>query len=56
METRVSSATKEVTIGAAAGGFHNFNTYFKDNEEYDVVGFTAAQVPDISGRRYPIEQ
>lgn len=43
-------------IGAAGRDFHNFNTYFKDNEAYRVVGFTASQqVPGISGRRYPAE-
>lgn len=41
-------------IGAAGRDFHNFNTYFKDKEEYKVVGFTASkQVPGISGRKYP---
>ena len=42
-------------IGAAGRDFHNFNTYFRDNEEYRVVAFTAAQIPDIDGRRYPAE-
>lgn len=42
-----------VIIGAAGRDFHNFNTYFRDNEEYNVVAFTAAQIPDIDGRRYP---
>jgi predicted GTPase len=40
-------------IGAAGRDFHNFNTYFRDNEEYNVVAFTAAQIPDIDGRKYP---
>ena len=40
-------------IGAAGRDFHNFNSYFRDNEEYKVVAFTAAQIPDIDGRRYP---
>ncbi len=44
-----------LVIGAAGRDFHNFNMYFKDNEEYNVVGFTAAQIPDISGRKYPAE-
>ena len=44
-----------IIIGAAGRDFHNFNVYFKDNEEYRVLGFTAAQIPDISGRKYPVE-
>ncbi len=42
-------------IGAAGRDFHNFNTYYKDNEQYNVVAFTAAQIPDIDGRKYPAE-
>jgi predicted GTPase len=42
-----------IIIGAAGRDFHNFNTYFRDNEEYHVVAFTAAQIPDIDGRKYP---
>jgi predicted GTPase len=42
-----------IIIGAAGRDFHNFNTYFRDNEEFAVVAFTAAQIPDIDGRRYP---
>lgn len=42
-------------IGAAGRDFHNFNTYYRDNEEYNVVAFTATQIPDIDGRRYPKE-
>ena len=44
-----------VIIGAAGRDFHNFNTCFRDNENYNVVAFTAAQIPDIDGRRYPKE-
>jgi len=44
-----------IIIGAAGRDFHNFNTYYRDNESYDVVAFTAAQIPDIEGRRYPPE-
>ena len=40
-------------MGAAGRDFHNFNTYFRDNPEYDVVAFTATQIPDIEGRTYP---
>jgi predicted GTPase len=42
-------------IGAAGRDFHNFNTYYRGNELYDVVAFTAAQIPDIDGRKYPKE-
>jgi len=42
-------------IGAAGRDFHNFNTYYRDNENYNVVAFTAAQIPDIDGRKYPTE-
>lgn len=40
-------------MGAAGRDFHNFNVYFRDNERYDVVAFTATQIPDIAGRTYP---
>jgi len=42
-------------IGAAGRDFHNFNTYYRGNEAYNVVAFTAAQIPDIDGRKYPAE-
>ena len=42
-----------VIIGAAGRDFHNFNTYFRGKSEYNVVAFTAAQIPDIDGRCYP---
>ena len=42
-------------MGAAGRDFHNFNTYFRDNQAYEVVAFTAAQIPDIDGRIYPPE-
>jgi len=44
-----------IIIGAAGRDFHNFNTYYRDNEIYNVVAFTAAQIPDTVGRRYPPE-
>src|SRR5210317_2300365 len=44
-----------IIIGAAGRDFHNFNTYFRGNESYNVVAFTAAQIPDIDGRKYPTE-
>ncbi len=40
-------------IGAAGRDFHNFNTYYRDNADYNVVAFTAAQIPDIDDRKYP---
>lgn len=40
-------------IGAAGRDFHNFNTVYRDNDMYNVVAFTAAQIPDIDGRKYP---
>ncbi|HHY22132.1 MAG TPA: GTPase [Bacilli bacterium] len=44
-----------IIIGAAGRDFHNFNTYYRGNEAYNVVAFTAAQIPDIDGRKYPSE-
>ena len=44
---------KVIIIGAAGRDFHNFNTYYRDNPAYKVVAFTAAQIPDIDGRKYP---
>jgi len=46
---------KVVIMGAAGRDFHNFNVYFRGNPRYRVVAFTAAQIPDIDGRRYPAE-
>ena len=44
-----------IIIGAAGRDFQNFNTYYRNSEEYSVVAFTAAQIPDIDGRKYPGE-
>ena len=46
-----------IIIGSAGRDFHNFNTYFRDNAEYNVVGFAAStqQIPGISKRKYPTE-
>ncbi len=49
------SKIKVLIMGAAGRDFHNFNTYFRDNAAYDVVAFTATQIPNIEGRRYPPE-
>ena len=40
-------------MGAAGRDFHNFNTVFRDSDRYEVVAFTATQIPNIEGRRYP---
>jgi len=42
-----------IIMGAAGRDFHNFNVYFRDNPNYKVVAFTATQIPNIDGRRYP---
>ncbi len=42
-----------IIMGAAGRDFHNFNVYFRSNDRYRVVGFTATQIPDIEGRLYP---
>jgi len=42
-----------VILGAAGRDFHNFNTFFRDNEQYEVAAFTAAQIMGIEGRTYP---
>ena len=47
--------TKVLILGAAGRDFHNFNTVFRDNEQYEVVAFTATQIPNIDGRKYPAE-
>lgn len=44
-----------IIIGAAGRDFHNFNTYYRNNANYNIVAFTAAQIPDIDGRKYPKE-
>lgn len=42
-----------IIMGAAGRDFHNFNLFFRDNPDYQVVAFTATQIPNIEGRRYP---
>ncbi|HEC79879.1 MAG TPA: GTPase, partial [Firmicutes bacterium] len=44
-----------IIMGAAGRDFHNFNTYYRNNPEREVVAFTATQIPDIEGRIYPPE-
>jgi predicted GTPase len=46
---------RAVILGAAGRDFHNFNVYFRDREDVEVVAFTATQIPNIEGRRYPAE-
>lgn len=49
------SKTKIIIMGAAGRDFHNFNVYFRNNPAYEVVAFTATQIPGIEGRMYPAE-
>lgn len=49
------SRKRILIMGAAGRDFHNFNTYYRDNDAYEVVAFTATQIPDIEGRKYPPE-
>ncbi|PKK92179.1 MAG: GTPase [Candidatus Wallbacteria bacterium HGW-Wallbacteria-1] len=51
MEQRI----KTVIMGAAGRDFHNFNLIYRDNPVYEVICFTATQIPDIDGRKYPAE-
>jgi len=46
---------RTVIMGAAGRDFHNFNTVFRDNDNYEVIAFTATQIPNIDGRVYPKE-
>jgi predicted GTPase len=49
------SKIKTLIMGAAGRDFHNFNTIYRNNPDYEVVCFTATQIPDIDGRKYPAE-
>ena len=46
---------KTLIMGAAGRDFHNFNCVYRNNKMYEVVCFTATQIPDIDGRKYPAE-
>lgn len=46
---------RTIIMGAAGRDFHNFNVFFRENPRYEVVAFTAAQIPDIEGRTYPAQ-
>jgi predicted GTPase len=47
--------TRVLIMGAAGRDFHNFNIFFRDNQQFEVVAFTATQIPGIEGRLYPPE-
>lgn len=47
------ASIRTIIMGAAGRDFHNFNVFFRDNPDYEVVAFTATQIPDIEGRTYP---
>lgn len=47
--------TRVIIAGAAGRDFHDFNTVFRQDDRYHVIGFTATQIPNIEGRRYPAE-
>jgi len=51
----MSDRERTLILGAAGRDFHNFNTVYRDDPRFDVVGFTATQIPQIDGRRYPAE-
>jgi predicted GTPase len=44
---------RTLIMGAAGRDFHNFNTFYRDNPKYEVIAFTATQIPNIEGRKYP---
>jgi len=51
----MSDKKRVIIMGAAGRDFHNFNVFFRDNPDYEIVCFTATQIPDIYGRKYPPE-
>jgi predicted GTPase len=54
-ETLSMTPIRTIIMGAAGRDFHNFNVYFRNNPEYEVLAFTATQIPNIEGRKYPAE-
>ncbi len=48
-------APRILIMGAAGRDFHNFNVYYRNNKNYNVIAFTATQIPNIDGRKYPLE-
>jgi len=55
IEMAEKKGKRDIILGAAGRDFHNFNVFFRDNPDYEVVAFTATQIPDIEGRIYPPE-
>ena len=55
MTSNFSQTQRVLIMGAAGRDFHNFNVFFRNNPRYQVVAFTATQIPDIEGRVYPAE-
>lgn len=49
------SRKRVIIMGAAGRDFHNFNMYYRDDKDYEVVAFTATQIPNIENRKYPPE-
>ena len=49
----MAQKTNVIIMGAAGRDFHNFNVFFRNNSAYNVAAFTATQIPDIAGRKYP---
>lgn len=47
------SRIRTIIMGAAGRDFHNFNTFYRGNDRYEVIAFTATQIPNIEGRKYP---
>jgi len=51
----IMSRKRTLILGAAGRDFHNFNTLYREDNSYEVIAFTATQIPDIDGRKYPAE-
>ena len=51
----MAAPVRVLIMGAAGRDFHNFNCVYRDNDNFEVVAFTATQIPDIEGRTYPVE-
>lgn len=51
----MSDKVRVLIMGAAGRDFHNFNVFFRDNARFEVVAFTATQIPDIADKKYPVE-
>jgi hypothetical protein len=50
---KIHEKIRTIIMGAAGRDFHNFNTYYRENDQYEVVAFTATQIPNIDDRKYP---